>query len=87
MLTATKVGVAPGTSTIRITHPLGEVPELTPEQHAAADIHLRARQLEIQRSNAKWSAIGAVATAGLTVLAIGAAVGAWYRTGKLQVRR
>lgn len=84
------VGVAPGTTTIHF----GDQPpavnpakQVTYEEYLAKDIELRQEALKLQRRGELWGRIATFATASLTTLAVLAAVGAWWRTGKLQVSR
>ena len=57
---------------------------LTYEQYLAQDIALRQEALILQRRAEIWGRIGTFATASLASLALFAALGAWYRTGKLK---
>jgi len=90
MLSATWVGTAPGTTTIRLGQEgfrcLGEN-TVTEDQYRAADLELRERDLEARRKANKWQSVAAIASAGLTTLAILAGLAAWSQTGKLSVTR
>ena len=59
-------------------------PTITYEQYLVQDLLLRQESLDLQRRGATWSRLGVVATASLTSLALMAALGAWWRTGKLR---
>jgi len=90
MQTATWVGTAPGTTTIRLGQEgfrcLGAA-FLTEDQYRAQELSLRERELEAQRKANKWQSIAAIASASLTSLAILAGVIAWRQTGKLRITR
>lgn len=87
------VGTAPKTSTIRLG--LGQeaftcltcLGGMTEDEYRQKDIELRERNLEIQKNSTKWQTIAAVASAGLTTMAILAGLLAWRSTGKLIVSR
>ncbi len=101
MITAGYVGVAPGTTTLVIpggphrTQLVGPTvvpdpvppPPITYEQYLSRDIALRRESLVMQKRGEFWSRLGVVATASITSLALVAALGAWWRTGKLKVQR
>lgn len=83
------VGTAPKTSTVRLGQEgfvcLGS--GMTEDEYRQKDIELRERNLEIQKNSSKWQTIAAVASAGLTTMAILAGLLAWRSTGKLIVSR
>ena len=94
---ASKVGVAPSTTTIAFGAVGQEVfvcdadlgqgaSALTVEQWRGEDIALRTEQLRLQSRDALWTRLGTIAQASLATLALGAVVIAWVRTGRLNVK-
>ncbi len=72
------VGVPPGTTTLV----LGQE-EMTAEQYNAEQIRLYAEDIAFRKKEARWRMIGTIATGGLSIIAVTAAIGAWIRTGRL----
>lgn len=98
MLTAVKVGVAPSTTTIRLgqegftclSGPLcldGQPAAVSEDVYRGYDIKLREKELLIRRRESFWQSVAAIASAGLTSIAVIAAVIAWKRTGTPKVSR
>ena len=77
-----KVGVAPSTTTIQ----LGTT-TMTYEEYLATDIELRRQVLAQAKKSEFWNRLGTFATASVTTLALVAAIGAWFRTGKIEAIR
>jgi hypothetical protein len=83
-----KVGVAPGTTTIRFGQADPSVPgSLTEDQYRAADIAVRKDEIKVRRREAFWTGFAAFGTSTLSTLALIGVVAAFLRTGRLQTQK
>ena len=80
-----KVGVAPGTTTIRFGQADPSVPDtLTKDQYRAADIAIRKEEIQVRRKEAFWTGFAAFGSSALSTLALIGVVVAFLRTGKIK---
>jgi len=86
-----KVGVAPGTTTIRIPgggRPalLGQpdLPAMTEDEYRAADIAVRREETKVRRREVFWTGFAAFGTSTISTLVLVGVLAAFLRTGKLK---
>lgn len=58
------------------------LPELSTGQERTANVWLREEEIRLEKRRLVWERISTFASAGLTTMALIAAIGAWIRTGR-----